>query len=153
MRSWKKKPDVHEKKVRIRFLGRTGLLPGRIQEKIKKVEESTKSYDRYFANFCVAYGGREEISDAFKKMASDVSRGVLSPGEIGDESVKKYLYMPDEPDLIIRTGGEKRLSGFLLYQCSYSELFFLDKHWPEFTKADLEKCLADFRNRRRNFGR
>ena len=149
----KKKNDIHEKKVKIRFLGRLEMFPEDLRAQINDLIESTKEYDQYAVNFCAAYGGRQEISDAFKKMASDVFEGELKPEEIDDHSVKKYLYMSEEPELIIRTGGEKRLSGFLLYQCSYSELFFVDKYWPEFRKEDLEKCLEDFKKRKRNFGK
>ena len=149
----RKNKDVHEKKVKIRFLGRLGMFPEGLQASIKDLMESTREYDQYTVNFCAAYGGRQEISDAFRKMAFEVSEGKLRPEDIDDDSIRDHLYLTGYPDMIIRTGGVKRLSGFLLYQCSYSELFFVDKYWPEFNREDLERCLEDFKKRKRNFGR
>jgi tritrans,polycis-undecaprenyl-diphosphate synthase [geranylgeranyl-diphosphate specific] len=139
--------------IRIRFLGRIELFPDDIRQMMKDLMDKTANKKKITINFCMAYGGRQEISDAAKRMFSDVEKGSLSKEEINDETFKRYLYMPDEPDMIIRTGGEKRLSGFLLYQSSYSELFFVEKLWPEFEKEDLVNCIAEFRQRERRFGR
>ncbi len=144
---------IHEKRIRIKFLGRLYMFPKGIQDSMKRLMELTKGYDRHVVNFCMAYGGRQEIVDASKKMADDLVRGKIKAEDINDETFKKYLYTSDEPDLIIRTGGEKRLSGFLLYLSSYAELFFLEKLWPEFEREDLIECIAEFKQRERRFGR
>ncbi len=144
---------IHEKKIRINFLGRLYMFPKDIRDSMNRLMELTKDYDGHIVNFCMAYGGRQEIVDAARKMASDLENGSVKPEDVNEETFKKYLYTPDEPDLIIRTGGDKRLSGFLLYLSSYSEIFFLDKMWPEFEKDDLVACISDFRKRGRRFGR
>ena len=139
--------------IRIRFLGRIEMFPEEIRKLMRELMEKTAQNTGLRVNFCMAYGGRQEITDAAKRMASDVQSGKLSASEVNDDTFKKYLYMPEEPDLIIRTGGEQRLSGFLLYQSSYAELFFLAKLWPEFEKEDLVKVIEEFKHRNRRFGR
>jgi undecaprenyl diphosphate synthase len=101
----------------------------------------------------MAYGGRQEITDAVKKIAENVKNGKLQIDDIEENLIKKYLYLKTEPDLLIRPGGEKRMSNFLIWQSTYSELFFIDKLWPEFTKEDLVKCIEEFNRRERRFGR
>ncbi len=144
---------IHEKKIRINFLGRLYMFPKDIQDSMRRLMDLTKGYGGHVVNFCMAYGGRQEIVDASKKMAADLESGKIKADDVNEETFKKYLYTPDEPDMIIRTGGEKRLSGFLLYLSSYAELFFLDKMWPEFEKEDLVECIDEFRRRERRFGR
>ena len=139
--------------IRIRFLGRIEMFPEDIRKLMRELMEKTAGNTGLIVNFCMAYGGRHEITDAAKKMAADVERGVISAKDVNDDTLKKYLYMADDPDLIIRTGGEQRLSGFLLYQSSYAELFFLAKLWPEFEKEDLVKVIEEFKHRNRRFGR
>jgi tritrans,polycis-undecaprenyl-diphosphate synthase [geranylgeranyl-diphosphate specific] len=139
--------------IRVKFLGRIGLFPNDVTKIMHSLMEKTSGNTGMTVNFCMAYGGRQEITDAAKKMISDAEAGRLSGKDINDETFKRYLYTPDEPDIIIRTGGEQRLSGFLLYQSSYSELFFVEKLWPEFEKQDLLKCIEEFRQRERRFGR
>ncbi len=139
--------------IKVRFLGRTGMFPEDIQKFMHEIMEKSADNKGILVNFCMAYGGRQEIADAAKRMAADVQSGKLSAAEVNDDTFKKYLYMPEDPDLIIRTGGEKRLSGFLLYQSSYSELFFLEKTWPEFEKEDLISVIEEFRQRERRFGK
>ena len=151
--SAKNDPKIHEKKIRINFLGRLEMMPADIRKKMQELMDATKDYSDYKLNFCMAYGGRAEITDAAKKIARDVEDGKLNAKDITDETMKNYLYSSSEPDLIIRTGGERRLSGFLLYQSNYSELFFIEKMWPEFEKEDLEVCLEEFKARERRFGR
>ncbi|HDI53150.1 MAG TPA: di-trans,poly-cis-decaprenylcistransferase, partial [Candidatus Bathyarchaeota archaeon] len=145
------------KRVRVRVLGRVDLLPERLQELIHRVEEKTKDYDQFYLNLAIAYGGRAEIVDAARKIAERVERGELKPGEIDEYLFEKHLYtshlpQPD-PDLIIRTSGEARLSGFLLWQSAYSELFFLDVYWPEFRDIDLYRAIRSYQGRQRRFGR
>jgi len=101
-------------------------------------------------NFAMAYGGRQEITDAFKNIIKNSKK--IKPNQIDEILITKNLYLKSEPDLVIRPGGEKRMSNFLLWQSCYSELFFTDKLWPEFTKKDLIKCIEEFNKRDRRFG-
>ncbi len=149
----KQNKEIHEKRIRINFLGRIGMFPPGVLKSMREIMEMTKGYGSYVVNFCMAYGGREEIVDASRKMAADIESGKIKADDVNETMFKEYLYMPDEPDMIIRTGGEKRLSGFLLYLSSYAELFFLEKMWPEFEKEDLVECIEEFRRRERRFGR
>jgi len=137
---------IEKEQVRIRFTGRTHLLPEHLQERIREVETKTAAYDRVAVNFAVCYGGREEIVDAVKKLVKD---GV----EVTEESISERLWVTGEPDLVIRTGGDRRTSNFLVWQSIYSEWVFLEKTWPEFTKEDLENAIADFKGRERRFGK
>ena len=146
-----KDKDIHDNKVKVRFIGRLHLLPEKVQKAAKKVMEATKDYNNYIVNFCVAYGGREEIVDGVNKVIKDVKDGKIDG--VDESSFAKYLYIQSDPDLIIRTSGEKRTSNFLLWHSSYSEWFFLDKHWPDFTKEDLKNVVDDFvEKRNRRFG-
>ncbi len=134
--------------LRFRALGDLSLLPNDIQEILKTHEEQTSGSLGRSLNVAVGYGGRSEILRAVNEA---IKRGT----HVFDESFKKLLYtkeLPD-PDLIIRTGGEKRLSNFLLYQAAYSELYFSDKMFPAFTDRDLEKALTDYAGRTRRFGK
>jgi len=146
-------PEVFENKVKFKFVGRISLFPEFVQKAMRALEEKTKDHDQLFVNFAMAYGGRAEIVDAAKKIAEDVRGGNLQVGEIDEEVFRKYLYDGNNVDMIIRTGGEKRTSGFLLWQGEYSELFFLDKLWPEFEKEDFLKCIEEYKSRSRRFGR
>jgi len=145
--------ELYENKIKIRFIGRVWMFPKEVQEAMKELEEKTKRHDRYFVNFAMAYGGRSEIVDAAKKIVADVKNFKIDIDEINEDTIKEYLYMKSEPDMIIRTSGEVRTSGFLLYQSSYSEWFFVDKHWPEFEKEDFLKCIEEFKYRERRFGK
>jgi len=127
---------LDEDKVRINFIGRIWMFPKEIQETMNYLMEKTKEHDNYVVNFAMAYGGRAEVIDAVKKIASQVKKGEVDVDSINEESFSKNLYMEDEPDLIIRTGGEKRTSNFLIWQSHYSEWMFLEKMWPEFEKED-----------------
>jgi len=146
-----------ENEVRVKAIGRIELLPGRIQQLITKVEDQTKNYDKHFLNIAIAYGGRAEIVDAVRKMAGDLQNGTILPQNIEEDTFREYLYtahLPNPyPDLIIRTSGEERLSGFLLWQSAYSELCFLDVYWPEFRKIDLLRAIRIYQKRKRTYGR
>ena len=150
---------IREREVRVKIIGRLNLLPRDLRELAREIEEMTKDYGRHFLNIAIAYGGRAEILDAVRKIAEDVARGRLRPDEIDEEVFEKYLYtgyLPPElrdPDLIIRTSGEERLSGFLLWQCAYSEFCFLDIYWPEFRRIDLLRAIRTYQMRQRRFGR
>jgi len=148
---------LREKCVKVKAIGRIELLPERLQKLIAKVEGQTEKHDKHFLNIAVAYGGRAEIVDAARKIAQDLDRGKISVNDIDEESFRDYLYtahLPNPyPDLIIRTSGEERLSGFLLWQSAYSELCFLDVYWPEFRKIDLLRAIRLYQKRKRTYGR
>ena len=147
---------IHKNKVRVKVLGRVSLLPDPLRQLILDVEERTKDYDQHFLNFAFAYGGRAEIVDAARKIAQEVHEGKLEPEKVDEKTFEGYLYtshMPQQdPDLIIRTSGEERLSGFLLWQSAYSELCFLDVYWPDFRKIDLLRSVRTFQKRKRRYG-
>ncbi len=149
-----KKHPVHLKKVRVRVIGRKNSLPAGLRKLFDKVERITKNYKNYESNFAIAYSSRVEIIDAVKKIANKVKEGKLNASDINEITIKENLYNPgmNDPDLIIRTGGEKRLSNFLLFQSAYSELFFTDTSWPEFSKDDFIAAIKDFNQRKRRFG-
>jgi len=148
--------SIHKRKVRVKAIGRLSLLPKKLQEMIRQVEESTKDYDERFLNVALAYGGRAEIIDATRKIAQKVESGNLAPDEINEQLFEEHLYTAhmskQDPDLIIRTSGEERLSGFLLWQCAYSELCFLDVNWPDFRRIDLLRAVRTYQRRKRRFG-
>lgn len=147
---------VHRNKVQVRVLGRTNMLPPDLQKRIKDVEDATAGYSNHFLNFAFAYGGRAEIVDAARIIAEQVKAGQMEPQDIDESTIEKYLYTAhmdkQEPDLIIRTSGEERLSGFLVWQSAYSELVFLDVYWPDFRFIDLLRAIRTFQRRKRRFG-
>lgn len=148
---------IHENEVKVKVIGRIKLLPKSLQELIRKAEDATKKYDKQFLTVALAYGGRAEIVDAAKKIAEKVKRGELSLEKIDEDTFEKFLYtshIPNpDPDLIIRTSGEERLSGFLLWQSAYSELCFLDAYWPDFRRIDLLRAVRTYQQRKRRFGK
>jgi len=147
---------IHINKVRVKVIGRINLLPQNLQKLVEEVEKATQNYDKHFLNIAFAYGGRAEIVDAARKIAEKVQRKELKPEEVNEGIFEKYLYtshLPkQDPDLIIRTSGEERLSGFLLWQSAYSELCFLDVYWPDFRFIDLLRAVRTFQKRKRRFG-
>ena len=149
--------SIHENRIRVKAIGRLDLLPKTTQSLIQRLEESTKEYDNRFLNVALAYGGRAEIVDATKKIASEVENGMLNPENIDEELFEKYLYTAHMPkqdaDLIIRTSGEERLSGFLSWQSAYSELCFVDMNWPDFRRIDLLRAVRTYQRRKRRFGK
>ncbi|MCK4845422.1 MAG: di-trans,poly-cis-decaprenylcistransferase [Candidatus Heimdallarchaeota archaeon] len=147
-------PRIHKNRVSIKVLGRLSMLPKEIQEEIKLTESATKEYNNYRLNICMAYGGRAEIVDALKRIIYESKEGNLRYEEINEELITKYLYtngLPD-PELIIRTSGEERLSGFLLWQSAYSEYYFAEVNWPLFRKIDLWRAVRTYQRRQRRFG-
>jgi tritrans,polycis-undecaprenyl-diphosphate synthase [geranylgeranyl-diphosphate specific] len=147
---------IHRDKVRVTFIGRVKMLPQDLQQLMMNVEKATQNYDKHFLNIAFAYGGRAEIVDAAKKIAEKAQKGELDPENVDERTFEKYLYtshLPQQdPDLIIRTSGEERLSGFLLWQSAYSELCFLDVYWPDFRLIDLLRAVRTFKKRKRRFG-
>lgn len=144
---------IIDDKLKINFIGRINMFPQKVQELMRKLMEKTKDQTGFRINFAMAYGGRSEVIDAVIKIAQQIKNGKLDIESINEESFNKYLYMDSEPDLIIRTGGEKRTSNFLIWQSYYSEWIFLDKMWPEFEKEDLVTAINDFTQRERRFGK
>ncbi len=152
-------PMVHKNRVRIKAVGQLAILPSSTREAIKEAEEATRDYDSYFLNIAIGYSGRQEIADAFKKLLEDKKKHKESLNDIIDEikpeAISQYMYeykLPD-PDLIIRTSGEIRLSGFLLWQSAYSEFYFCDVFWPAFRKIDLLRAIRSYQQRERRFGK
>jgi tritrans,polycis-undecaprenyl-diphosphate synthase [geranylgeranyl-diphosphate specific] len=147
---------IHRHGVKVKALGRVWLLPINVQRLLRELEEATADYSNYYLNVAVAYGGRAEIIDAVKKMSELIIKGVLKPEDVNEELFEKFLYTSHlpypHPDLIIRTSGEERLSGFLLWQSAYSELCFLDVYWPEFRYIDLLRAIRTYQKRQRRFG-
>jgi len=145
---------VHKHKIKVKVFGQTELLPQIVQDAIHLAEETTKDYDNYFYNLCIAYGGREEIIQAVKKIAGDVKDGKIDIDNINEELMSKHLYTSDYPDpeLILRTSGEERMSNFLLWQLAYSELYFADVYWPGFRRADFLRAIRSYQQRQRRYG-
>jgi tritrans,polycis-undecaprenyl-diphosphate synthase [geranylgeranyl-diphosphate specific] len=147
--------DIHTNRVQIKAIGRLELLSEDLRKTITRAEDATKGYDRNTIYVAVAYGGRAEIIDASKKMLKEVLEGRLRLEEITEETFSKHLYTgggPD-PDLVMRTSGEERLSGFLLWQSAYSEFYFIDVYWPEMRRIDLLRALRTYQKRKRNYGK
>ncbi len=140
--------------VRVRILGDLDELPTEITQQLRDVSARTRDNDRLVLNFALNYGGRAELVWAARRLAEDVAAGALRPDGIDDVLLSRYLYtdgLPD-PDLLIRTGGEQRISNFLLWQIAYTELYFCDVYWPDFQPAHLHEAVATYQNRQRRFG-
>ena len=138
--------------IRVNFIGRLDLFPKDLEEDMLKLMEKTAGNDDFIVNFAVGYGGRAEIVDSIKKIIQKIENKEIEIKDVNEELVSENLYLKREPDIMIRPGGEKRMSNFLLWQCSYSEIFFLEKLWPEFEKEDLVKVIEEFKARERRFG-
>ncbi len=145
---------IHRNKVRVRVVGRRELLPNNIIKEIKLTENATKSYANFFLNIAIAYGGRQEIVDAIRGILIDIKNGKLNVDEIDEEVVGRYLYSDngyENVDLLIRTGGEQRISNFLPWQSVYSHIYFCDILWPAFRKIDLLRAIRAWQFRIKNF--
>ena len=140
---------IKKNKIRMKFIGDLSLLPQDLQEECKRLELSTLEYDNFIVNFALAYGGRQEIIHAIK----NILKNKINENEFNEQVFEENLYLKTAPDLIIRTGGEKRTSNFLPWQGAYSEWIFLDKMWPEFDKEDLKASIEEYKQRKRNFGK
>jgi short-chain Z-isoprenyl diphosphate synthase len=151
-------PAIHRRRVRVRAIGCMGMLPEPVLAAIGAAERATAAYDGIELNIAVAYGGRQEIADAVRDLLSCMAarQATLTEAieEISPEAIARHLYtagLPD-PDLIIRTSGEIRLSGFLLWQSAHSEFYFTDVLWPAFRKIDFLRAIRSFQQRRRRYG-
>ena len=151
-------PELHQKNMKIQMIGETDRLPKQTFEALKKAEELTKLNTGLILNFALNYGGRAEITQAVKLIAQDVLDAKVNPGDITEELIGEYLFtghLPKvlrDPDLIIRTSGELRLSNFLPWQAAYSELYFTDVLWPDFDEEALKEAIAEYNRRNRRFG-
>lgn len=151
----KKVEDLHRKGVKLQILGEIDRFPADIAEQAKRWVEISKNNTKITVNFALNYGGRDEIVRAVKKMIRSVAPGALAEEKVDEKTLQSFLDtapMPD-PDLIIRSGGQLRLSGFMPWQSVYSELYFTDVLMPDFGVAELDKALEDFQNRQRRFGK
>lgn len=145
---------IHKNEVKVKVVGKTELLPDNVKDAIEEAEKATAHYNKRLFNIAIGYDGRLEIIDSIKKIVDDVEEGKISKDDIDEELVSKNLYTEglDDPNLIIRTSGEERLSGFLLWQSSYSELYFCDSLWPELRKVDFLRAMRAYQERERRFG-
>jgi short-chain Z-isoprenyl diphosphate synthase len=152
-------PLTHKRRMKIKAIGKMELLPETTRRVIKEAEEATRNYDNLSLNIALGYGGRQEIADAFKDLVrKKLSHGASLEdiiGHVTPDEIGRHLYTLDlpDPDLIIRTSGEIRLSGFLLWQSAYSEFYFCDVYWPAFRKIDFLRAIRSFQQRERRFGR
>jgi len=148
-------PILHKDQVRLRAIGRLSELPAGVLARLNQVMAETARYSRMTLTLALSYGGRQEIVDAARRIAQLVQEGRCRPEEIDEALFAQHLYLPDlpDPDLLIRTSGEQRLSNFLLWQISYSELYVTPRYWPDFSRDDLEEAIRAYQERDRRFGR
>jgi undecaprenyl diphosphate synthase len=150
-----RRDDLNQRGVRVRFIGRRhGRVPGRVRKRIEETEALTQANRRMTLTFAFNYGGRAELVDATKAIARRVKDGSLDPEKIDDKTLARHLYAPDmpDPDLLVRTSGEFRISNYLLWELAYSELVFTDVLWPDFRQANLFEAIAEYQRRNRRFG-
>ncbi|NCC92120.1 MAG: isoprenyl transferase [Opitutae bacterium] len=146
--------ELHENQVRLRVTGRIEDLPRSVRTELERVMEATKAYTRWHLILALSYGGRTEITDAVRAIARKVKTGELEPEAVDETVISRHLYLPDvpDPDLMIRTSGELRLSNFLLWELSYAEFYFTDTLWPDFREPQFAEALAEYSRRQRRFG-
>jgi len=146
--------DMHKNNIRFNVIGEDSPLPLGIQKKIKEAKRKTKENTGLTVTLALNYGARQEIVEGAKRFARDVSSGEEAIEDLNMEKFSRYLYTPDlpDPDLLIRTSGEMRISNFLLWQLSYAELYFTKKFWPEFETGDLKAAIEEYQARERRFG-
>lgn len=146
--------ELKEVGVKVNFIGHINKLPDDVQKLVQHALDETRDNNKLVLTIALSYGGQSEIVDAAKRIAEQIKAGTLDPNDISEESFSSYLDtagMPD-PDIIIRTSGEKRLSNFLLWQCAYAELIFQDVLWPDFKKENLVTALEEYYGRCRRYG-
>ena len=146
--------DMEKNHVRFRFFGDLSRLSPKLKKLCEDAQNISATYHDVQVNFCLNYGGRDEIVKAVQQAAQDAKDGRLNPEDIDETVFSRYLYSADGPDpeLIIRPSGEMRISNFLLWQSAYSEYVFMDVLWPDFGPADLDEAIAEFNRRNRRFG-
>ena len=147
---------IHKRRMKIKAIGNVKLVPPKLQKILCELEKATCEYDTMFLNIAVAYGGQKELVDAIRRIAGMAVSGEIRVGDINEKTIESCLYtshLPQpEPDLVLRTSGEKRLSGFLLWQSAYSEIVFMDVFWPQFRKIDFMRAIRIYQNRVRKYG-
>jgi undecaprenyl diphosphate synthase len=151
----RRRDELHELGVRVRFIGRrAGRVPGRLRRRIADAEELTRANRRLTLTFAFNYGGRAELVDAARAIAHEVAAGRLNPDKISDRTLARHLYAPDmpDPDLLVRTSGEFRISNYLLWELAYAELVFTDVLWPDFRREHLLEAVREFQARDRRYG-
>ncbi len=146
--------EMRRERVKIIVSGRFNELPSSVRSQLNKDMEATRDNDRIILNIAVNYGGRNEIVDAARRAAQMVQAGEISPGQIDEKLLSGLMYSPElgDPDLLIRTAGEMRISNFLLWQIAYTEFYVTQTLWPDFSKDDLVEAIADYQKRTRKFG-
>ena len=155
LREFSDDPLIEKHNVRLNVIGETDLMPSSLIDSIKYAEEKTKNNTSYNFNIAIAYGGRQEIVNAIKNLAQKVKDNEISIEDITEETVSNFLYTSEipDPDLVLRTSGEIRISNFLLWQMAYSELYFTDIFWPSFRKVDLLRAIRAYQQRNRRYGK
>jgi len=151
----RRRDELNELGVRVRFIGRrAGRVPGRLRRRIADAEELTQGNRRLTLTFAFNYGGRAEIVDAVRAIARESAGGRLDPDKISDRTLARHLYAPDmpDPDLLVRTSGEFRISNYLLWELAYAELVFTEVLWPDFRRDHLFEAIREFQRRERRFG-
>lgn len=150
----KNEQELHDNHIRLRVIGRLSDLPVIIQKRLKRVMEATRDYEAGTLVLALSYGGRTELVDAARAIAREAVEGKIRPEDITDATIAQHLYAPDvpDPDLMVRTSGEMRLSNFLLWQLSYAELYVTDVLWPDFREPDLRKAIEAYAGRHRRYG-
>ena len=151
----RRRDELHERGVRVRFIGRRGgRVPGRLRRQISDAEELTRRNRTMTLTFAFNYGGRAELVDAARAIGHEVAAGRLVPDKITDRTVARNLYAPDmpDPDLLVRTSGEFRISNYLLWELAYAELVFTDVLWPDFRREHLFEAIREYQRRERRFG-
>ena len=146
--------EFYKNNIKLSVMGDLSKLDKKTVDKIREIEEKTKNNEDFYFNVAFSYGGRREIVDASKKIAKDFKNGKIDINTLDEDVFKTYLYNPDiiYPDLIIRTGGDIRLSNFLLWELSYSELYFTDTLWPDFDEKALDLAIDNYKHRKRTYG-
>jgi undecaprenyl diphosphate synthase len=150
-----RRDDLNQRGVRVRFIGRRhGRVPGRVRRHIDDTEELTRQNKRMTLTFAFNYGGRAELVDAARAIAERIAAGTLSPDKVDERTLARHMYAPDmpDPDLLVRTSGEFRLSNFMLWEMAYAELVFTDVLWTDFRQANLFEAIAEYQRRNRRFG-
>lgn len=146
--------NLHAKNIRLRFIGQRETLAQDIRNDLNDIETLTAGNSRLTVTIALSYGARQELVDAFKRIGERIARGEINADTVTEEMVSAHLHTADlpDPDLLIRTGGDERLSNFLLWQSAYTELYFTDTLWPDFNAGELDKAIACFSSRERRFG-
>ncbi len=146
--------ELHENEVKLRVIGHVQDLPKSVQTELLRVMKATEHYTKGTLTLALSYGGRAELTDAMRAIAREVKSGKLDPSAIEEDTIQQHLYAPDipDPDFLIRTSGEMRISNFLLWQLSYAEIYVTPVLWPDFREPEFAAALENYKNRHRRFG-